>query len=468
MEIRPGPCISARISARIGAFLLTATLFGHPALAQGALVAEGMITPTDATTASEIVVVQMRTATEVPGPPFVVSLDPPRLALSSQAGSSGNSPEEPFSQSLGRLAAGAWQVHGYGVDWRDPGSEPLFEGFSEPATFHVTAGAVHPKGVHPVSGGPLVFRVVGPGGPSCAPLIDSVSVEGQPPEVVIRATRPDCPPVPQGGAQFAVDVPAPSLAAGQYRVEVQVTTPRGDVEVYAGASFRVVPPGEPRILELTVEPDPERYAHSLVAVVEIPNIATAEGCSSWNVAPRNAWAHGRDLYASFGLIPIAVNCGDAVTETYRFPLPELDTGLYRILAQRRREGDVSEFWAQSKTLVEVEKLGRLIDDRFRVTVAWRDSRGQIGRGVPVPVTEDRETDSAIFYFFGDDNWELLVKVLDGCAINNHHWVFASASTDVEYVLTVEDLVSGAEAVYRNEPGRASPAITDTAAFAACE
>lgn len=458
MKFRTGPYFAS--------CLLLATLLGSPALAQDALVAEGMITPTDATTESEIVVVQMQTATEAPGPPFVVSVDPPRLALSSQAGPSGTPHDEPQSQNLGRLAAGAWQVHGYGVDWREAGSEPLFEGFSGPATFHVTTGEVHPKRMHPVAGEPLVLRVVGPGRASCAPLVDDVSVEGEPPEVVIRATQPDCSA--QGGARFAVDVPVPPLAAGEYRAEVQVTTPRGNVEVYAGASFRVVPLGEPRLLELTVEPDPERYAHNLVAVVEIPNIATAEGCSSWNVAPRNAWAHGRNLYASFGLFPIAVQCGDAVTETYRFPLPELETGHYRILAQRRREGDVSEFWAQSKTLVEVEKLGRLIDDRFRVTVAWRDQQGQIGRGVPVPVTEDQETDSAIFYFFGDDNWELLVKVLDGCAINNHHWVFASASTDVEYVLTVEDLVSGAQAIYRNELGRASPAITDTAAFAACE
>lgn len=468
-ESRTWPCL--------GSTLLLTTLLSSPVLAQSALVAEGMITPTDATTTSEIVVVQMRTATEVPGPPFVVSLDPPRLALSSQAGPSDTSREEPLSQSLGRLGAGAWQVHSYGIDWREHASEPLFEGFSGPATFHVTSGETYPKKIHTRAGEPLVLRVVGPGGASCAPVIDSVSVEGEPAKVVIHAQRPNCQAA-QGGPQFGVDVPVPPLAAGRYRVEVQVSAPGEEsVEVYAGASFRVVPQGEPRILDLKVEPDPERYAHSLVAVVEIPNIASAEGCSSWHVSARNAWAHGRDLYAvfdlepTFDMEPMAAACGDAVTATYRFPLPQLDSGLYRILARRQTATGDSEFWAQSQTLANVQKLGQLIDSRFRVTVTWRDHRGRTGRGVPVEsprLAEGGETDSAIFYFFGEDNWELLVKVLDGCAINDHHWVFASASTDVEYTLRVEDLASGAQATYQNQLGQASPAITDTAAFAACE
>lgn len=460
-----------RIEPSISCILLTLALLGGPSLGQSTLVAEGMITPTNATTASEIVVVQMRTATEVPGPPFVVSLDPPRLALSSQAPSR-TSREEPFSQSLGKLAAGAWQVYGYGVDWREPGSEPRFEGFSGPATFHVTPAEVYPKRLHPVAGEPLVLRVVGPGGASCAPRIDSVSIEGPPPKVVVLAQRPDCQPAQERGGPFQVDVPVAPLAAGPYRVEVQVPKLEEEgVEVYADASFRVVPRGEPRILELKVEPDPERNIHSLVAVVETPNVASAGGCSSWNVSARTAWAHGRDLYASFELEPTAAACGGAVQATYRFPLPHLETGLYRLLALRQQAVGVAEFWAQSKTLVEVRKLGQLIDDRYRVTVTWRDHLGRTGRGVPVAaphLAQGEESRSAIFYFFGEDNWELLVKVLDGCALNNHHWVFASASTDVEYTLTVEDLVSGAQATYRNQLGQASPAITDTTALADCE
>ena len=105
----------------------------------------------------------------------------------------------------------------------------------------------------------------------------------------------------------------------------------------------------------------------------------------------------------------------------------------------------------------------LIEARFRVSVTWQDHRGRTGNGFPV-VTQDR---SAIFAFFEADNWELLVKVLNGCSLNEHYWVFASASTNVAYTLEVEDLVSGSRATYSNPLGRAAPAITDTEALRVC-
>ena len=72
-------------------------------------------------------------------------------------------------------------------------------------------------------------------------------------------------------------------------------------------------------------------------------------------------------------------------------------------------------------------------------------------------------ESAVFTFFSANNWEMLVKVLDGCAINNHYWVFAAATTDVEYVLTVTDTATGEAVGYFNPLDQASPAITDTGA-----
>jgi hypothetical protein len=62
---------------------------------------------------------------------------------------------------------------------------------------------------------------------------------------------------------------------------------------------------------------------------------------------------------------------------------------------------------------------------------------------------------------------MLIKVLDGCNINNRYWVFAAATTNVEYTLRVTDTETGASKQYRNPLGQASPAITDTSAFATC-
>ena len=103
-------------------------------------------------------------------------------------------------------------------------------------------------------------------------------------------------------------------------------------------------------------------------------------------------------------------------------------------------------------------------NRFRVEVDWKDFAGGTGDGRVVPFGSD---DSGLLWFFAADNWEMLIKVLDGCAINQNFWVFAAATTNVEYTLTVIDTQTGEERLYSNPLGQAASAITDTAAFATC-
>ena len=104
----------------------------------------------------------------------------------------------------------------------------------------------------------------------------------------------------------------------------------------------------------------------------------------------------------------------------------------------------------------------LNDGRFHVTVRWRYYH-ETGDGQAVARTHD----SGLFWFFNPTNLEMLVKVLDGCALNGHYWVFAAATTDVEYELTVRDALTGVRRDWRNPLGVASPAITDTEALAVC-
>ncbi|HQP94214.1 MAG TPA: hypothetical protein PK570_09705, partial [Thermoanaerobaculia bacterium] len=101
--------------------------------------------------------------------------------------------------------------------------------------------------------------------------------------------------------------------------------------------------------------------------------------------------------------------------------------------------------------------------RFHVTVRWRDYAGTRGDGQAVTETDD----AGLFWFFDAANLEMLVKVLDGCGINGHYWVFAAAATDVEYELTVRDAVTGQSRTWHSPLGVASPAITDTGALAVC-
>lgn len=103
--------------------------------------------------------------------------------------------------------------------------------------------------------------------------------------------------------------------------------------------------------------------------------------------------------------------------------------------------------------------------RFEVEVEWRDGAGNSGLGRVAPGGTD---DSVLFWFFGPDNWEVLVKVLDGCALNGHFWVLGAATTDVEYTLRVTDSVTGEVREYDNPLGQAASALADIEAFSTCE
>ncbi|MEM9553954.1 MAG: fibronectin type III domain-containing protein [Acidobacteriota bacterium] len=112
-----------------------------------------------------------------------------------------------------------------------------------------------------------------------------------------------------------------------------------------------------------------------------------------------------------------------------------------------------------------DTLGACLQDgRFRVAIDWRDFEGTDGVGRVVPFGSN---DSGLFWFFGPNNWEVLIKVLDGCGVNNRFWVFSAATTNVEYTLTVTDTETGAFQEYFNPLGRLAPAITDTSAFVGC-
>ena len=103
----------------------------------------------------------------------------------------------------------------------------------------------------------------------------------------------------------------------------------------------------------------------------------------------------------------------------------------------------------------------LLDGRYRVRVEWDDQHnGGSGVGKAIPYA-DR---TGFFWFFRPDNVELVVKVLDGTAINGHVWVFYGALSDVGYTITVEDAVGGhAVQQYVNPPGNLC-GRADTEAF----
>jgi hypothetical protein len=99
--------------------------------------------------------------------------------------------------------------------------------------------------------------------------------------------------------------------------------------------------------------------------------------------------------------------------------------------------------------------------RFRAEVEFTAYDGLSGTARVAPA---RSADTGVFSFFHPDNWELMVKVLDGCAINGHFWVYSSASTDVQFTMTVTDTQTGVEQVYLNRLGQVAKTVADGAAF----
>ncbi len=112
------------------------------------------------------------------------------------------------------------------------------------------------------------------------------------------------------------------------------------------------------------------------------------------------------------------------------------------------------------TCVADERTRCLRSSRYAVAVDWRNASGSGAAAVVRSGTDD----SGVFQFFGPTNWEVLVKVLDGCEANGHFWVFAASTTDLGYEIAVTDTVTAEVRTYRNEPGQPAPAITDVTAF----
>jgi hypothetical protein len=103
-------------------------------------------------------------------------------------------------------------------------------------------------------------------------------------------------------------------------------------------------------------------------------------------------------------------------------------------------------------------------DRFRLRVFWAPPGGQPAAARKISIGM---RDSGLFYFFDPDNVEILVKVLDGCAINDYYWIIYAATTTVEFRLTVEDIESRQVLEYPNPAGMTAVPVTDVTGFDSC-
>lgn len=294
----------------------------------------------------------------------------------------------------------------------------------------------HPTAVHIVGSWP---------GPSNPIAVQSVEIDEVSRSIVVDIAGSQCVISCAEGDDYAVTAELGVLSSGNWNVDVRVVYGSSPPELEKTISLFVrqgfdlrslqIQPTSDEPVALLVEspvPCPEPFLESIEDGVATLRFERGEPC-----------VIGVPGTTYFAELQVGLPAGP-----HRLELRETEAfGGYLL---DRLEIDV----------VEVPiRLGP--GDRYEVSVIWTDFQGTRGDGRPASPPSD---DSALFWFFGAKNWELMIKVLDACDLNDHVWVFGAATTTVGYELRVVDTATGAEWSYENPLGQASDAITDVEAF----
>lgn len=103
-----------------------------------------------------------------------------------------------------------------------------------------------------------------------------------------------------------------------------------------------------------------------------------------------------------------------------------------------------------------------LNERFSVQVDWSDA-SQSGSAEGA----NFESDGGYFYFFDENQADLVVRIINGCGFDQSFWVFASSLSDVDYAMTVTDTATGDVRAYEGSATDPVSEIQDTLAFATC-
>ena len=104
----------------------------------------------------------------------------------------------------------------------------------------------------------------------------------------------------------------------------------------------------------------------------------------------------------------------------------------------------------------------LLGSRLKVEVQWTDF-SSVTRNAHV--ASAGTSDTALFYWTNPNNWELLIKGINACTLNNKFWIYFAAATNVGYRVTVTDTqAGGSPKVYTNALGNLAQATNDINAF----
>lgn len=280
-----------------------------------------------------------------------------------------------------------------------------------------------------------------------------------------------------------VRIPLLPAAAGKADLDFRVDfeSMSGGIEAPDGLRLELGPGGQEvhpaGSIEFTGPAFPGVEGHEVAIAVERRGGARGDVAVRYRTRPRSAAAEtdfvaveGRlawkDGESAARLVHVPLMADDEIERTELFDLVLSDVSGGAALPEPRAVGVIRDRTA-GPGCTDSDGALCLSGGRFRVEVEWQSHDGERGVGALTRLSD--ETGAATF--FSPENVELVFKLLDGRGINDHHWVYYGALSDVEYWLTVTDTLHDRVVVYRNPPGeicgrgdsRAFPALAGAGA-----
>jgi hypothetical protein len=163
--------------------------------------------------------------------------------------------------------------------------------------------------------------------------------------------------------------------------------------------------------------------------------------------------------AGTGAFDSAGSCGGAY-ETIGTS-PPIDVQVRGTMGIEIDQQDLTTACVKSDTVLCIENNPG--DARFQLTIDFNHAGVGSGSG-QASIATLGISHGGTFWFFSQDNPEVLVKVLNGCGVNNKFWVFITAGTNVGFNLHLLDTVTAAALTYSNTDGVPAVPVQDTSAL----
>jgi len=111
----------------------------------------------------------------------------------------------------------------------------------------------------------------------------------------------------------------------------------------------------------------------------------------------------------------------------------------------------------------------LLEGRFTARLAWDDGSGTKHAFVAAPKTDGPDSAAGLFFYYVEDasNWEILVKMIDGCGTNGHFWALVAGSTGFAWTLEITDEATGVVRTFTHPLDGQASGLEDFEAFATC-